>query len=308
MAKFILKRLISAIFVVLGVSIICFSILALSPGDPTQQLLPDSALQAERDKLREELGLNKPLYEQYFLYIGNVVKGDLGTSYTHKQPNSQLIFQKLPYTFLLATTAMLLSLLIAIPLGILAGVNRGSITDVLSMFFGMLGQSLSPVWLGILLIYIFSVKLSMLPPFGAESPLTIIMPSITLGIPLAALITRLTRAGMIDVLSEDFVTATRAKGIAERKIVFKYAFKNVIIPIVTVVGIQFAGNIGGSIVTEEIFAWPGIGRLFASAIYNRDYPLIQSIMLVLSIIMVLINLSVDIIYTFIDPRLRERRG
>jgi len=307
MARLIFNRLISAIFVVLGVSIICFAILALAPGDPTQLILPDSAPQAERDKLREELGLNEPLPERYLLYIGNVLKGDLGTSYTYKQPNSELIFQKLPHTFLLATSAMLLSLLIAIPLGILAGVKRGSLTDVFSMFFGMLGQSLSPVWLGILLIYIFSVKLSMLPPFGAESPLSIIMPSITLGIPLAALITRLTRAGMIDVLSEDFITATKAKGITNRKIVFKYAFKNVIIPIVTVVGLQFAGNIGGSIVTEEIFAWPGIGRLFATAIYNRDYPLIQSIMLVLSTVMVLINLSVDILYTFIDPRLRESR-
>lgn len=304
MGKFIAKRLLYAILVVLGVSIICFVVLDISPGDPTLQLLPDDVPQAQRDALREELGLNKPIVERYFLYLGGVLRGDLGDSYYHKQPNLQLIFQKLPYTLLLSFAAMMLSLIIAIPLGIIAAVKRGSFSDLSATFFGLLGQSLSPVWLGVVLVYILSVRLSLLPSFGAEKAINIIMPSITLGIPLAALITRLTRAGMIDVLSEDYIVATRAKGIGRRLVIFKYALKNVLLPIITVVGLQFSATLGGAVVTEEIFAWPGIGRLFLGAIYNRDFPLVQGIMLVLSILIVLLTLLVDVTYSLVDPRLR----
>ncbi len=198
---------------------------------------------------------------------------------------------------------MLVALLVSIPLGIVSGVRRGSMIDVGSMFFALLGQSMSPVWLGIMMIYILSVSLRLLPPFGSDSLVNLIMPAITLGTPLAALITRMTRAGMINVLNEDYITATLAKGIPWNKVVNKYALKNVLIPIVTIVGLQVGTFLGGAIVTEQIFSWPGVGRLIVSSIFRRDFPLVQTAMLVVSSMFVFINLIVDIIYVFVDPRM-----
>jgi peptide/nickel transport system permease protein len=232
-----------------------------------------------------------------------VIQGDFGKSIFYKQSNIKIILEALPATIVLTFAAMFVALLISIPLGILSGVKRGSLMDVGAMFFALLGQSMSPVWLGIMLIYILSVSLRWLPPFGSDSLVNLIMPAITLGTPLAALITRMTRAGMIDVLNEDYITATLAKGIPWNRVVNKYALKNVLIPIVTIVGLQVGTFLGGAIVTEQIFSWPGIGRLIVSSIFRRDFPLVQSAMLVVSSMFVFINLLVDILYTFIDPRM-----
>lgn len=311
MLSFIVKRLGYCVLVVIGVSIISFFILHLAPGDPARLMLPDGSSDADIYAMQVELGLDKPLVTQYLSYMWRAVQGDFGKSIFYNQPNIKIIFEALPATIILTFSAMLVALLISIPLGIISGVKRGSLVDVLSMFFALLGQSISPVFFGIMLIYVLSVSLRLLPPFGSDSLKNLIMPSITLGMPLAALITRMTRAGMIDVLNEDYITATLAKGIPWNKVINKYALKNVLIPVVTIVGLQVGTFLGGAIVTEQIFSWPGIGRLIVSSIFRRDFPLVQSAMLVVSSMFVFINLFVDIIYTFIDPRMnivREKSG
>jgi peptide/nickel transport system permease protein len=233
-----------------------------------------------------------------------VMKGDLGTSLFFKKPNLGLIMERLRATFYLGLIAILGSLLFSIPLGVIAGVKQGSFIDLFATLFALIGQSMSPVWLGIFLIYFFSVKWQILPVFGYGTLKGFILPGFTIGWQLAALITRITRAGMIEILSEDYILAIRAKGIGERKVLYRYALKNVLISIITIVGIQFAGLMGGAVVTENIYNWPGIGKLVVSAIYGRDFPLIQSIVLVVAAFFVGINLLVDIFYTFIDPRMR----
>ena len=303
MFSFIAKRLAYCILVVIGVSLISFFILHLAPGDPARLMLPDGSSDADIQAMRVELGLDRPLITQYLSYMERAVQGDFGESIFYKQSNITIIFEALPATIILTFAAMFVALLISIPLGIISGVRRGSLIDVGSMFFALLGQSMSPVWLGIMLIYILSVSLRLLPPFGSDSIANLVMPAITLGTPLAALITRMTRAGMIDVLNEDYITATLAKGIPWKKVVNKYALKNVLIPVVTIVGLQVGTFLGGAIVTEQIFSWPGVGRLIVSSIFRRDFPLVQSAMLIVSSMFVFINLLVDIIYTFIDPRM-----
>jgi ABC-type dipeptide/oligopeptide/nickel transport system permease component len=233
-----------------------------------------------------------------------VIKGDLGTSLFLKRPNLGIIMYSLRNTFFLGTVAILGAILFSIPLGVIAGVKQGSFIDLFAIWFALTGQAISPVWLGIILIYIFSVKLQILPVFGYGTYKGFILPAITIGWQLAAIITRLTRAGMIEILSEDYMLAIQAKGIGKRKILYRYALKNVLISIITIVGLEFAGLMGGSVVTENIFSWPGIGKLIISAIYHRDFPLVQSIVLVVSVFFVGLNLLVDILYTFIDPRMR----
>jgi len=304
MKKYIIKRILYCFLVLFGVSIISFGILHLTPGDPARLLLPDGSSQEEINELREKLGLNKPIQVQYSIYMQGVIKGDLGTSLYFKKPNLDLIKERIPATLLLTFAAVFGSLLFSLPLGIIAGVKQGTFIDLFAMLFALLGQAMSPVWLGILMIFIFSVKLHWLPSFGYGSFKALIMPAITLGLPLAALVTRLSRAGTIDVLSEDYILAIRAKGIGGNKIIMRYVLKNVLIPIITVVGLQFAVFMGGAVVTENIFSWPGIGKLAIFAIYGRDFPLVQAIMLVVATFFVSINLLVDIIYTMLDPRLK----
>jgi peptide/nickel transport system permease protein len=308
MLSFVLKRLAYCVLVVIGVSLISFIIIHLAPGDPARLMLPDGASDEDVHAMRVKIGLDRPLATQYLSYMERALQGDFGKSIYYNQPNIKIIFEVLPATILLTFSSMLLALLISIPLGIISGVKRGSMVDVGSMFFALLGQSMSPVLLGILLIYVLSVSLRLLPPFGYGSPLNLIMPSITLGTPLAALITRMTRAGMINVLSEDYITATLAKGIPWNKVVNKYALKNVLIPIVTIVGLQVGTFLGGAIVTEQIFSWPGVGRLIVSSIFRRDFPMVQCSMLIVSSMFVFINLIVDILYMFVDPRMNLARG
>ena len=304
MRKYIIRRILSCFLVLFGVSVIVFGILHLTPGDPARLLLPEGATEEEINKLRESLGLNKPIQVQYLIYMQGVIKGDLGTSLWFKKPNLDLIKERIPATLLLTSTAVFGSLLFSLPLGIIAGIKQGSFVDLLAMFFSILGQAMSNVWLAILLIFTFSIKLKILPSFGYGSLQALIMPAISLGLPLAALVTRLARAGTIDILSEDYILSIRAKGIGEKKIMTRYVLKNVLIPITTVVGLQFAAFLGGAVVTENIFSWPGIGQLTIFAINGRDFPLVQAIILVVATFFVLINLLVDIIYTLLDPRLK----
>jgi len=301
--KFIAKRLWHTVFVLIGVTMLTFLLLKLTSGSPARLLLSDTATEAQVYAKEVEMGLHDPLYVQYFHYIRDVLRGDLGTSYFFKVPNSRLISQSLPATGYLTMVAMGIALIVSIPLGIIAGMKRGSVTDLVAMFFAMLGQSISSVVLGLLFMLIFAVNLKWLPSMGYGGLAFVIMPATSLAMQMAALITRMLRSGMVDVLQEDYIAATYAKGISRREIVTKYALRNAILPVITIIGLQVGTFLGGAIVTEQIFAWPGIGSLTVQAIGNRDFSLVQSILLIISALFVGINLLVDIIYTLVDPRM-----
>lgn len=303
MGKYFLKRLGLCIFVLLGVSIVAFILVRLAPGNPAELMLPDGAPEEQIHAMEIEMGLDKTYVEQYLIYMGGILKGDFGTSLFFKQPCLDVIKEALPATLLLTVTAMFVCLIISIPMGIIAGVRKGSFVDLGAMSFAIIGQSLSAVWLGILLVLVFAVKLKWLPAFGYGTAINMIMPSITLGVPVAALICRLTRAGMIDVMSEDYILNAMSKGIPKRRVVVKYALKNVLIPVITVIGVQIGSFLGGAIVTEQIFSLPGMGRMIVQSISRRDFPLIQSGLLIISAMFVFVNLLVDMLYAVIDPRL-----
>lgn len=302
--RFFLKRLFYTILVLLGVSIIAFSLMRLAPGNPAKLMLPDSATAEQIAATEKAMGLDKPLIQQYFMYISDVVQGDLGKSIFYKKPNAELIFGRLPATALLTFAAVLISLAVSFPLGIMSGIKKGTSLDFFSMFFALFGQSMSQVWFGLLLILGLGVGLGWLPTQGYGKFSNIILPAITLGLPLSALVTRMLRSGMYDVLQEDYIIATFAKGTNRMKIYTKYALKNAILPVVTVTGMQIGQLLAGAIIVEQVFGWPGLGSLTVQAISLRDFPLIQSILLVSAAIFVVINLLVDILYTFIDPRMK----
>lgn len=303
MLKFLAKRLWHTVFVLIGVTMLTFLLLKMTSGSPARLLLADTATEAQVYAKEVEMGLHDPLYKQYFRYIWGVVRGDLGTSYFFKVPNAQLIGSSLPATGYLTMMAMLIALILALPLGIIAGVKRGSFVDLAAMFFALLGQSVSGVVLGLIFMLVFAVNLKWLPSMGYGGLAYVIMPATSLAMQMAALVTRMLRSGMVDVLQEDYITATYAKGISQWEIVTKYALRNAILPVITIVGLQVGTFLGGAIVTEQIFAWPGIGSLTVQAIGNRDFSLVQSILLVISALFVGINLIVDVIYTLVDPRM-----
>lgn len=302
--KNIIRRIISTIVVLLGVSIIAFALVRLAPGDPALQMLPATATQEQIDNMHKKMGLDQPLLTQYLTYMKNAVKGDLGYSYHYQMNCSELIMKRLPETAKLTFLALLIVLIISIPLGLVAGVKKGSAIDTFSMFFALLGQSLSPVWLGLLMVLIFGVYLGWLPTQGYGSFKYFIMPSICLAFGMCSLVTRMLRSGMIDVLQEDYITATRARGISRMQVYVKYAFKNALLPIITVLGSQIGTMMAGSMVVEQIFGWPGLGQLTVDAINYRDFSLVQSILLISAVIFVLCNLICDILYTFVDKRIK----
>ncbi|MCI6837091.1 MAG: ABC transporter permease [Clostridiales bacterium] len=301
--RFILKRLLMTLLILFAVSIIAFALIRIAPGNPAMMVLPDGASQEAIKAMEVKLGLDQPMVVQYFRYIGGVLKGDLGTSIIYKLPVKDLIFQRLPATFKLTIITMLVCLLISIPLGIVAGSRQGTIVDFLATMFALLGQSMSTVWMGILVIYIFAVKLKWFPAMGYGTWKNFILPAMTLGYPVAAQVTRMGRSGIIDVLKEDYITATYAKGISRAVVYTKYAFKNALIPIVTIVGMQIGIYLAGAVVVETIFAWPGFGQLIFQAVGTRDYPLVQSCLLVSAALFAIVNMLVDIVNSFIDPRI-----
>ena len=301
--RFILKRLLMTLLILFAVSIIAFALIRIAPGNPAMMVLPDGASQEAIKAMEVKLGLDQPMVVQYFRYIGGVLKGDLGTSIIYKLPVKDLIFQRLPATFKLTIITLLVCLLISIPLGIVAGSRQGTIVDFLATMFALLGQSMSTVWMGILVIYIFAVKLKWFPAMGYGTWKTFILPAMTLGYPVAAQVTRMGRSGIIDVLKEDYITATYAKGISRAVVYTKYAFKNALIPIVTIVGMQIGIYLAGAVVVETIFAWPGFGQLIFQAVGTRDYPLVQSCLLVSAALFAIVNMLVDIVNSFIDPRI-----
>ena len=303
MLLFILRRLGYTVFVLLGVSILTFSLMYLAPGSPARLMLSDAATEEQVLAMEIEMGLDRPIPVQFFDYITGVFRGDLGTSFFFRMPNSTLIMQRLPATIYLTMMSLLIALLISLPLGIIAGVHSGSIRDFFVMGFAILGQSISNVVLGLVFILFFAVYLRWLPSMGYGGLAFVIMPAVSLATSFAALVTSMLRSGMMDVLKEDYITATYAKGISRQTIIWKYALRNASLPAITVIGLQVGTFLGGAVVTEQIFGWPGIGTLTIQAIGLRDFSLVQSILLVTSAMFVLINLIVDIIYTLVDKRM-----
>ena len=289
----------------LGVSLLVFLILHLTPGDPARLMLPDGASDADVAAMRTRLGLDQPLPAQYAHFVGGLLRGDLGDSLRYREPNVAVIRDFLPNTLRLAAAAIILAVAIGLPLGILAALRRNSVWDVGSLTVALLGQSVSPVVLGPLLIFAFAVRLRWLPSFGAEGPASIVLPAITLGAPLIALLTRLTRSSVLEVLAEDFVRTARAKGMPFRRVVVRHVLRNSLATVITVIGLQLGTVLGGAVVTETVFAYPGVGRLAVDAILARDFPLVQSITLIVSFLFVFVNFIVDLAYLVLDPQIRH---
>ena len=302
MLTYILKRLWQTVFVLIGISLISFFFIHLS-GDPVMLMLPGDASHSEIEALREQLGFNDPIYVQYFRFAKGAVQGDFGKSLYYHVPVMNLVLQRLPASIELATAAMVFALVLSVPLGIISAVKRGSVIDMGSMFGALLGLSMPHFWLGIMLMLLFSVILGWLPTSGRGSFLQLIMPATALGMSLMAMFARLTRSVMLEILNQDYVRTARAKGLKERVVIIKHAVKNALIPLVTVAGMQFGFLLGGTVIIETVFAWPGLGRLVVQAIFNRDYPLVQAIVLVMAVIFVVVNLIVDLLYVYLDPRI-----
>ncbi len=302
MGTFLLRRLCHSIIVIFGITLIIFIITHMI-GDPVSLLLPPEASQSEREVFRSQLGLDRPLHIQYAVFLKDAIKGDFGISFRHGRPALGLVLYHLPATLELTVAAMLLSILLAIPIGILSSVKPGSFLDRLGMTFALFGQSAPVFWVGIMFILLFGVKLRWFPVSGRGGIENLVMPAVTLGLFSTAAITRLTRSSMLDVLDREYIRTARIKGLPEILVVFKHALKNALIPIVTIVALQFGMMLSGAVITETIFAWPGVGRLAVNAIYNRDYPVVQAAVFVTSVFFILINLLVDLIYTRIDPRI-----
>lgn len=312
MGRYIIQRILILIPLLLAISLLTFILVHLAPGDPiaTQFGMNMKRLEPERiEAIREELGLNDPLAVQYLRYLGNLLKGDMGQSLTTKKPVLDEITDRLPATIQLTLAAMFISLLLAIPLGILSAVKRGSFVDKLGMSGALLGVSMPSFWVGIMLMLLFSLQLGWLPSSGRGDGTTVgsikalILPALTLGMALMGLTTRLMRSSMLEVLGQDYMRTARSKGLRSFVVLNRHGLRNALIPVVTIVGLQFASLLGGAVIVETIFAWPGIGRLAVNAIWRRDYPVIMGTVLVFAIVFILMNLLVDLVYTLIDPRI-----
>lgn len=309
MIKYILKRLVLIIPVMIGVSILSYSLLYIAPGDPAEIILRQQLGVIDPDpdmikSFKEEYGLNDPAYIQYGRWLYNVLKGNLGISFRTGQPVLEEFFDRFPATFQLAFVSIILAVLIAIPLGIISGIRHNSVIDHVTRFVALFGVSMPNFWLGLLLILCFSLYLGWFPVFGYGTTKHLVLPAITLGTAGAASLMRLTRASMLEVLRQNYIRTARAKGVKEKVIVWQHAFRNALIPVVTVLGIQLGLLASGAVIVETIFSWPGVGKFLVDSIYARDFPVIQGFVLMIAMAYVLANLLTDIVYTYLDPRIR----
>jgi ABC-type dipeptide/oligopeptide/nickel transport system permease component len=302
---YLLSRLGQTVLVVFLSLTAVFFLMRLG-GDPVLLFLPMDIQAKDLDEFRERLGFNDPIAVQYGRFVARAVRGDFGESLRYKQDALGLVLERLPATLQLALAALSLTFLVAVPVGVLSAVRRGSLVDFVGMGVAVLGQAVPGFWLGLMLIYLFSVRLGWLPTGGTGSALHFIMPCVVLASFYAARMARLTRSSVLDTLNEEFVLTARAKGLAERIVIAKHALKNSAIPIVTLAGLDTGQLLGGAVITETIFAWPGVGRLSVQAIANRDYPVVQAAVFLLATTFVVVNLLVDVIYTYLDPRIRLR--
>lgn len=311
MKYYLLKRLIYLLPVMLGVSIVTFALINLAPGDPAEIILRSEGVEPTCeavDALREELGLNDPVYVQYLRWLWNLLHFDLGTSFRTGMPVAEEILSRFPATMELTFAALAFMVLLALPTGILAALYRHTFIDHLSRFGALIGASMPNFWQGLMLIYFFAVVWDIFPVMGRGGPGHLVLPAITLGFSMAAVYTRVLRAGMLDVLGQEYIKVARAKGLKEKWVIGRHALKNALLPAVTLLGMSTGHLLGGTVIVETIFAWPGVGKFAVDAIFNRDYPVIQGYALFMALVFVLANLLVDIVYVFLDPRIRLERG
>jgi len=306
MIRFLFTKFLLAFFTVFVTTILVTLLIHIVPGDPVQIMFAQSqgSTPEQIEQVRINLGLDQPIYIQYLNYINQLSEGDLGKTIRGGQPVLEVIFQRLPNTILLATSAMMIAILLGVPLGFLAAYNKGTISDTFIMILAISGISMPHFWLGLILLFIFAVDLGWLPVSGSGL-LNLILPALTLGISNAAIFARLTRTSMIEILQQDFVITALAKGLPKRYVLRKHVLRAGLIPLVTMMGMQFAFMMGGAIVVENIFSWNGVGRMAVEAIFQRDYPIIQGFILTFSVIVVFVTISLDVIYAFIDPRIRR---
>lgn len=303
MKFYILKRLFHSIFVLVGISLVVFIILHLT-GDPAALLMPMDATPEQVAQFRKEMGFTDPVIVQYWRFFKGTLRGDFGQSFRHSQPALDLVLERMPATIQLTLAALFLALVIAIPVGIISAIKRNSLLDHIGMTGALLGQSTPVFWLGIMLILIFSVTLQLFPSSGRGEIQHLVLPAITLGMFSMARTARMMRSSMLEVLGQEYIKTAKAKGLSPGVVILKHALKNASIPVVTIVGMELGTLLGGAVITETIFAWPGVGRLAIQAIYNRDYPVVQASVFILASIFVLVNLIVDLIYTYLDPRVK----
>jgi len=308
MRAFVVRRVLLLIPVVLGVSTLVFLLIHLIPGDPVEIMLGETALAVDKHALRAQLGLDRPILEQYGRFLGGLCTGDLGYSIHSRRPVTELILSHYPATLQLALAAIVVSLLIAIPAGVVSGLKQYSLVDNLTMLLAMVGVSMPNFCLGPLLMLLFSLYLGVLPVSGRGGVEYLILPAITLGSAMAAIVARMTRSSLLEVLREEYVTTARAKGLSERTVILKHVLRNALLPVLTVVGLQFGALLAGSIITETIFSWPGIGRLLVQAIQMRDYTVVQGCVLCIALSYVFVNLLTDLLYVVVDPRIRYGKG
>ena len=313
MTRFLVRRVITSLPVFLLMTVIVFMLIRLVPGDPIDVMYGSEGMDAvRRAALAHDLGLDQPVVMQYLKWLGRALTGDLGMSYRAQMPVLKLIFQRLPATIWLSLAALLFSVIIAIPMGIISAVKRNSWADFGAMIFAIFGISLPQFWSGIMLVLIFAIWLKWLPSIGYISPTEnfgeflrhLLLPAVTLGWSLAGTTTRLTRSSLLEELGRDYVRTARGKGLSERIVLWGHALRNALIPTVTMIGLQLAFLIGGAVVVEVVFAWPGIGLLVVDSIFARDYPVVQGVILIIAVMVVVVNILVDIVYTQLDPRIR----
>jgi len=304
LGNFLLRRLLLLIPVLWGVATLVFLLLHFIPGDPVDLMLGDSALGTDREILRDQLGLNDPLIVQYLRYFGDLLQGDWGTSLFSKKPVFEEIMERVPATMELMLGAMVVTILVAMPLGLIAAVNKGTWIDQGAMIFSLLGVSIPNFWLGPMLILLFSIHFDLLPVNERGGLEHLILPALTLGTSLASILARITRSSVVETLQAEYIRTARSKGISELRILFRHALRNALIPIVTVIGLQVGVLLSGAIITEAIFDWPGLGNLLISAINSRNYPLVQGCVLFIAGSYVIVNLVIDLLYAYLDPRIR----
>lgn len=299
-----MKRLLGIVPVVFGVVLLTFLLVHAVPGDPVEVMIGESASSADRMQLRADLGLDQPIYMQFWDYLNKLAHGDLGVSIHSKKPIVDLLAERLPATAKLALLALSFAILIGLPLGIIAALKVNQWPDKLANLFSLSISAMPHFWMGPMLMMVFALWLGLLPVSGMESAAAIVLPALTLGFGLAAILTRMTRASMLEILHEDFIRTARAKGLTERAVILRHALRAALLPIVTVLGLQLGSLLAGTVITETIFSWDGIGRLLVESIEKRDYPVTQACVLVVALLYVTVNLATDIIYTKIDPRVR----
>ena len=304
MTRYIISRILQGLIAIFGALLIVFVAQRLS-GDPVALMLPMDATDADFAAMREALGLDKPLFVQFAIFIGSAVTGDFGVSYQWNEPAMRLLIDRLPATLELALAGLFFAVLLAVPLGVFSAVYRGGWIDRIAKVFAMLGQAIPGFWIGLLLILFVAVELQWLPAFGRGTLAHLVLPAIALGWYPVAAMTRTLRSSMLDVLDSDYVRMERAIGLPERTIIWRYALRNAAVPLVTMIGVYFAGMLGGAFVIEVVFAWPGVGRTVVDAVFARDFPVVQAGVMLTAVVFVTVNLIVDLSYGFIDPRIRR---